>query len=1068
MTAYFTETTDEKPQVLLITQQGSFPTAFTAEVHKKKMDVVFVDANSFGAPDQSELLRKLDSAYFYKIFWWWGELGEAPQAASQIIEFLLKRIEPVTVGASSLQPFTANQTEFSHWQRIFELQRRNFSYLQQYLPNANLLLTGSLVGEREDFVTRLIYAQLTEPQPIFPATLFSVSTRTEAITKIVPFLFQPAREKLEIFLQGTLIPSSKVLESFQVKNAIPVQVLDVVRQTDFLEEMTVIRLDTPAGEKELLNEVKQWKIEVPVVKPQEPAPQRNQEVAQPAEVFAKVEQVAQAPAKKEAEKKNIPRTPKSDLLKNPLKRKPKAKVPIVPISPPVPPVWYPELDQQLEILIKKQKPRVVAIFPPVIENRLKRYELLVKQKFEQQKLKAYLPKNGAQITVSQDSYEVSVQDKAAHSEKSVKELDSQIVRIFGEQRQAIRQSSQTVTVQQVEKVATKTHRQTKFIFLLGISMSVLIFAGLLSGGFFVNKYLLENSLYSLISNKTYSASEKQNRALRLNAFASAFSLQTDVWQSILGKDRLKYSATLAEVGKEAASSISLDTDILQLSKELWQQTMVANGSSSGNPLPTVVTLAGKTEEAYKKLSLIQAKIQNLEEDGSVDTNKQLVQFNDQIQERRKVLAVSQQFEQMLPFLMGQGARRTYLVVLQNNLELRATGGVVQAAALITFDNGVLTNTQVINVPEIDQKFPGQVAPPADLQSLLGQKKWSMRDANWSANFPTAAQQMTTFVEKSLGKQVDGVIGLNLISLRELIKATGPISLPEYQEVVTDKNVFEKVEFHSELAVVPTANPDYLTVLLNKQLSQLSQLPAEKTPQLIDALYNSLKADQINIWSTDQGVASTLDSVGWSGAVLTPNCPTQFTDDNEKCVVDSVFQVDSNIGINRANFFIDRSIQHQVQVSPAKATHLRLITYKNTAQSNSWPAGAYKNYVRFYLPTKADNFTVAINDEALNPTQIMQFAEGNKKVVGFMIDVPIQQTVTVKFQYDEPVALTAPFAYTFFDQKQSGTEADPVQIDVIPDTNLKPVYIAPQATINDGLIRFSNTQDKHLFVGIKLR
>ncbi len=1055
MPAFFTETTDEKPQVLLITQQGSIPTLFASEVEKKKMAVVFLDANTFSNPDQAELLKKLESSYFYKICWWWGELSEAPTSASQIIEFLLKRIEPITVVASALEAFDAPHEGFEHWKRIFDLQNRNFSYISEYLPSANIFLTGNLVGEREDYLTRLIYAQLSQPNPVFPETLFAVSTRKEIIAKVITLLLQPNREKIALSLQGTFLAANKIITTFQASNQIPVQFFSVKKQTEYLDVMTVIPLDTPAGEKELLSEVKQWRIEPQKVAPAPASVENLEPVAGKTVIEPQVE-------------KNIPRTKKTELIKNTLKRKPKVAAVIIPISPPVPPVWYPELDKQLEILIKRQKPRVVSVFPPVIENRLKRYEVLLKQKVEEQKLKAYLPKSSQQNSFLESSTSLSIQEKTDLSAQSVKELDTQIVKIFGEQRQSIKRSTQTVTVQKVEKVARKNHRQTKFIFLLGVSLSLLIFAGLVSGGFFINKYLLENSLQSLINNKTYSTTEKLNRAQRLAAFSNAFSIQTDVWQTILGQDRMKYSSTLAEVGKEAASSIALDTEIVQLSRDLWQQISGASGAVPGSPLTTVMTLAGKTEDAYKKLSLIQAKIQNLEEDGDEETNKQLISFNDQIQDKRKVLAVSQQFEQMVPFLLGQGGRKTYLIVLQNNLELRATGGVIQAAALITFDNGVITNTQSLSVTDIDQKFPGQISPPADLQSVLGQKKWSMRDANWSANFPSAAQQMSGFVEKSLGKKVDGVIGMNLRSLQELIKATGPVSLPEYQEVVTDKNLMEKVEFHSELAVVPSANPDYLTVLLNKELSQLTQLPVEKTGALTDALYSSLKSDQLLIYSNDVGVASTLDSVGWSGAVLTPNCPAQFTEDNENCVVDSIFEVDSNVGINRANFFVNRSVQHQVQVSPTKVSHLRLISYQNTAQSNSWPAGAYKNYVRFYLPPEAMNITAALNNEAIAASQIMQFTEGNKKVVGFLVEIPIQQKMVVKFQYDVPLTQKTPFAYTFFDQKQSGTASDPFQIDLVPDANLKPVYIAPQATVANGLVRFSTVQDKHLFVGVKLR
>ncbi|CAN5307113.1 hypothetical protein BH10PAT2_BH10PAT2_1570 [soil metagenome] len=1046
MPAFITETTDEQPQVLLITQQSSFSTAFLSEIHKKNMDVVVVNESVFSDEAKSQKLSELNSSFFYKIFWWWGELSEAPASASNVIEFLLGRREALTVGASMLKPFEVHEAGLEQWQRIFELQTRNLNYLQQFLPGGQLLLTGSLVGEREDYLTRLIYAQLSTSNPVLPDSTFSAATREEIVRKTTRFLFQPNQEPTGIYLEGTQFGASQILAAFKEKNTQEVTLISVKPKNDIFSSVSRVMSETLEGKKELLNEIKNWRIQ-PVI------PTRIEPVS--VEIESKPIEVPKNEPVQVSTKEPSSRFGQRD-------RKPKVTV---PIAPPMPPTWYPEIDAQLEEMMKRQKPRVVSTFPPVIENRLKRYEVTKKQKIEQQKHLSHIPKTASKLGVSEAVDLPNPQDKHAEDVKTAKEIDSQIGKIFGQQRQVVKSISQMTTVTQVQKVVKKNKRLSKFIVLLGLALSVAIFAGVLAGGFFINQFLVENSLQSLIKNSTYSASEKKNRAKLLTAYSNSFALQTNIWQHILGEDHLKYYSTLADVGKEAASSITTDDEIATLAQTLWQQV---TGLSEGNSLSTVVSLTSKTEDAYKKLSLIQAKIQNLEEDGDTETNKQLVAFNSQIQDKRKVLAVSQQFEQTLPFLLAQGGRKTYLIILQNNLELRATGGVIQAASLVTLQNGVIVNTQALNIAQLDASFQGQTLPPADLQAVLGQKNWLLRDSNWSASFPSAATQMSSFIEKSSNQKVDGVLALNLYSLQELIRATGPVTLPAYSETVTDKNLMEKVEYHSELAVVPTAAPDYLTVLLTAELDQILKLPAEKTQAFSDALYNSLKSDQMLVFVNDSGVASTLESVGWSGGVLSPNCPTQFTEDKEGCVVDSIFQVESNVGINRANFYIQRSVDQQIQVSKSNVSHQRTIVYNNTATSNSWPAGIYKNYLRFYLPTNAQNVTASINGQLVSPQGMIQYIEGDKKVVGFLVSVPIQQQVSVVFTYDTDVEVAAPFAYTFFDQKQSGTGSTPEQIRITPEDNLKVVYIAPQASVAGGEVTFSTTQDKHLFVGIKLR
>ena len=65
--------------------------------------------------------------------------------------------------------------------------------------------------------------------------------------------------------------------------------------------------------------------------------------------------------------------------------------------------------------------------------------------------------------------------------------------------------------------------------------------------------------------------------------------------------------------------------------------------------------------------------------------------------------------------------------------------------------------------------------------------WTMHDANWFPNFPTSAEKVSWFYEKTGGRTVDGVIAITPELLRDLLAITGPIDMPEYDKTINADN-----------------------------------------------------------------------------------------------------------------------------------------------------------------------------------------------------------------------------------------------------------------------------------------
>jgi hypothetical protein len=204
------------------------------------------------------------------------------------------------------------------------------------------------------------------------------------------------------------------------------------------------------------------------------------------------------------------------------------------------------------------------------------------------------------------------------------------------------------------------------------------------------------------------------------------------------------------------------------------------------------------------------------------------------------------------------------------------------------------------------------------------------------------------------------------------------------------------------------------------------------------------------------------SLGWTGDIVTPACPGQISSEN--CVVDELAQVEANVGVNKANYYLKRSINHTIRLNQDTAQHTRIIKYQNTSQSNAWPKGAYKAYVRFYLPHGAHIEQVQFGGVIVPTEQLVQREEIGRPVVGVLIEVPTQSDRNLEVVYTTPLVGQEDFSYAFFDQKQPGSNNTSHVITIVPTNGQRPEVIAPQAEFTANGIIFSDITEGHAFVG----
>jgi len=157
--------------------------------------------------------------------------------------------------------------------------------------------------------------------------------------------------------------------------------------------------------------------------------------------------------------------------------------------------------------------------------------------------------------------------------------------------------------------------------------------------------------------------------------------------------------------------------------------------------------------------------------------------------------------------LGFDYDKRYLLVFQNNTELRASGGFIGSYAIIDFSEGAIKNLEVPSGGSYDTEggmFEKFLAPePLHLVNPY----WHFWDANWWSDWPSSAKKLEYFLEKSSGPSVDGVISFTPTVLEKFLDIFGTIDLGDkYNLQIDSDNFFDIVQTFSEEK--PKNHPDY--------------------------------------------------------------------------------------------------------------------------------------------------------------------------------------------------------------------------------------------------------------------
>lgn len=360
---------------------------------------------------------------------------------------------------------------------------------------------------------------------------------------------------------------------------------------------------------------------------------------------------------------------------------------------------------------------------------------------------------------------------------------------------------------------------------------------------------------------------------------------------------------------------------------------------------------------------------------------------------------------------------TILVVLQNNQELRATGGFMGSYAKIKLNQGKITDLTISDIYEPDGQFPGFVTPPPGVAEYLSEGHGlRLPDSNWNPDFPMAAQQILHFFAQGKEQSIDNLIAINLSVIKRIMMVTGEIPLPDYGVAVTSDNVDQIARAdRDEFFPGSQQKTNFLNALFTQLKFKLTQLTSQQQQELATILLESVRSKDLLAFSNDETLQNLYLKYQLAGAL--PNQPL-------------LYLVESNVGINKANKDVYREVK--LTVSDYRTTLAINFTNNNPLTAENEDSLHYINYQRLLVDPQFTIHQISVNGTVIDHWDSDQVvtAEGQKLTqIGFLVTVPEQQSTSVEIELttDQPVT---PFTIL----KQPGLPPTPYTVETATYTN----------------------------------
>lgn len=501
-------------------------------------------------------------------------------------------------------------------------------------------------------------------------------------------------------------------------------------------------------------------------------------------------------------------------------------------------------------------------------------------------------------------------------------------------------------------------------------------------------------------------------------------------------------------------------NILVQTIEPYKDFLGAKGSSTSNEKTTEDRIAFLTEsvegltpyldQIEAKVVLIQSALKEInpdrypEEFKGFQIRSNMIKAQEVVDESHKFIKDGKPIIGKISWLLGKDSPRKYLVIFQNDGELRPSGGFWTAYSTLTVKNGKVTPGTASNIYDLDDKIASKVPAPRLIKSYhIGVPYLNLRDNNLSPDFPTDAQIFLDQYYKAMGKkdQFDAVIAIDTNLLVDMVRILGKLDTRVGTFTAeADKrcNGCPSIIYDLEWIAGRPRNyidknrKDFMNPLMSSLLANIMGSEKTKMAPIIEAGLKNINEKHVLFYFPQEEMQTIGNLANITGKIVNVDKNTDYFHLN-----------DANFASAKSNIFITQKIKHDITIKNGVAEHKISITYDNPAPASNCNlekgdlclnAAQYRDLFRFYVPTGSKLIKMTGSE-----IETVQYEELDKQVFegfyGNKYALNAKSSIKTSVQYTSGATIGS--TYTLLLQKQPGTKA--VEYELTINGKKQPIF-----------------------------
>ena len=517
---------------------------------------------------------------------------------------------------------------------------------------------------------------------------------------------------------------------------------------------------------------------------------------------------------------------------------------------------------------------------------------------------------------------------------------------------------------------------------------------------------------------------------------------------------------------------SLDTgDILIKAIEPYKDFLGMTGSATSSEETTqdrIAFLTQSVEGLIPYLDTIETKIAQIDKSAAeIDPSRypeefrgyqlksNIIKIQELLSQSHKMIRDGKPLLSKVSWLLGKDSPRKYLMIFQNDGELRPSGGFWTAYSTMTVDNGKIKTGVASNIYDLDDRINSRTPAPRLIKNYhINVPYLNLRDSNLSPDFPPDVKIFLDQYLKATGskEKFDAIIAIDTQLLVDMVTVLGKLDTrvgsfttePDKRCHGCPQIIYEMQWMSGRPRdYIEKNRKDFMNPLMSALLANVMGSEKNKMGQLIQAGFKSINEKHVLFYFPEEENQKMGDLANITGKI--------YDTDNS---IDYLHLNDTNFASAKSNIFITQKIKHDITVKNGQAQHKINITYTNSAPGSNCNlekgglclnASTYRNLFRFYTPKGSQ--LIKMTGSEIEP---VQYEELNKQVFegfyGNKFGLNPQSNLKTSIEYTSGAQIGS--VYNLMLQKQPGTK--PVDYELTINGSKQPTF----QWVADKTIRFS--------------